>query len=173
VSPATPVQLVISSSITTGSPGGRTTVLVTAQDNWGNSYLYSGAVKLTSNNNQVVSSGTVNVKNGLFPLTLNQPGKATLSVGAGSVQSNSITISVNPPSVSVDPTLYEFDFELDASDENGPFRTEDISFTDTLADAYAFADGYGNWWAEQLSNDPDAVGTINVIAKLLGDPIKL
>jgi hypothetical protein len=164
--PATVARFVVSAPAT-GFTNDHITVTVTAEDSAGHTVNYSGPVALTSSNGQVVAATTVMLANGTgqVTLTLAHSGTAALSV-AGSIPSNSATITVNP-------SLYQFDYELVAYDESGgQIATEDYSIQARNAPAaLAIADAVGNAWAEQLSNG--VPGSVYVLENLLDPPTPL
>jgi hypothetical protein len=143
----------------TGFTNDRVTVTVTAQDGSGHTVNFNGPVALTSSDGTVVASASVMLSNGTgqVTLTLLHSGTAALSAHAGSVPSNSATVTVSP-------SLYQFDYELVAYDANGDqFDTEDFSVqARNEPAALATADAVGNAWAQQLSDSTG--GAVDVIA---------
>jgi len=99
VNPGAASSFFLTSSTTATSTGIPFNVTITAVDSYGNTTAYNGPVTLNSSNNQVVSSTNVTLNNGqgIFSLTANSPGTVTLSVSAGSLQSNNVTLTAYPP----------------------------------------------------------------------------
>jgi hypothetical protein len=90
---------------------------------------------------------------------MNHSGQVTLSLSAGSLPSTSVTINVTA-------TLFQFDYLLEAYDEDGKeIDHEDDSFQAANGPAaLARATDDGNAWAEELSKDRDE--SIDVTATL-------
>ena len=158
VNPGAVSSFVLASSTTSTITGNSFSITITAQDRYGNTASYNGALMLTSSNSQVVSSLSVTLTNGqgTATLTANHSGTVTLSATGSSLQSNSVTITV-------DPSLYLYTATFYAYDRAGrlleSFRWEDIASNDAqyLVD---HANALQVWYRAVVNYYGDAAYTI-------------
>jgi hypothetical protein len=130
VNPGAASSFRLTSSTTATGTGVPFSITITAIDSYGNPAAYTGPVTLNSSNSLVVATTNLTLNNGqgTFSVTANSAGTAMLSVAAGSLQSNTVSLTAYLPlalstaPLPVDTAGWSYSVPIQASGGSGHYN---------------------------------------------------